>query len=68
MVGDLLLWAKSHHYPQLVLGRVGRRWDVIRAGASSWQYFLESASHERMQRAMARVEMWRTYEKEVQAA
>ncbi len=67
-ISELLLWAKHHHYPQLVLGIVGKRWDVIRAGASSWHYFSESASHERITRATYRVEQWQAYEKEVQAA
>jgi len=67
-ISELLLWGKMHHYPQLVLGIVGKRWDVIRAGASSWHYFSESASHARIARAANRVQQWQAYEKEVQAA
>jgi len=65
---ELLRWAKMHHYPQLVLGIAGKRWDVIRAGASSWHYFIESASHERIARAANRVRQWQAYERMVQVA
>lgn len=51
---QLLLWAKAHRYPQLVLS--GK--DRVHAGQGCWHFFVENASRERKDQAAKRIEMW----------
>lgn len=51
---ELLAWGERHNYPQLVLGER----DVLRHGRARYYALVEGGDTQRLERAIARVEMW----------
>lgn len=53
---DLLAWGKRFHYPRIVLYRNPH--DILKAGESAWQEFLEQRDPVRLKLLKERKEHW----------
>jgi hypothetical protein len=53
-MNDLLTWAQTWHYPQLVLSRE----DIIRHGEDAWKAFVVSHNETRATLAQERIAIW----------
>lgn len=56
-IEELLRWAETHHYPQLVLAEQ----DVLRHGEEHYQH-LVAGTQERIECALKRIEQWQQRE------
>ncbi len=56
---EVLRWAITRHYPQLVLTT-----GVLRAGRDNWHTFLQRASVDECVALLVRIETWKRLEQE----